>query len=113
MNVPFMRYVHRGNVLNPTQVTVWKINIVLMTNIAVTPIRVFKNANPIMNVLFMKSVHRVDVLKLIQATVLMITIVMMTSIAITRFVKWRSVNTIQIVPAMRHAKIMSVFIFQS
>jgi hypothetical protein len=69
--------------------------------------------NTIMNVLFMKSVHRVDVLKLIQATVLMITIVMMTSIAMTRFVKWRSVNTNQIVPAMRHAKTMSVFIFQS
>jgi hypothetical protein len=108
-----MRPVHREHVLNPTQVTVWKINIVLMTNIAVTPIRVFKNANPIMNVLFMKSVHRVDVLKLIQATVLMITIVMMTSIAMTRFVKWRSVNTIQIVTAMKCAKIMSAFIIQS
>lgn len=69
--------------------------------------------NTIMNVLFMKSVHQVNVLNPTQATVWRINIVLMMSIAMTMFVKWRSVNTVQIVPAMRHAKTMSVFIFQS
>jgi hypothetical protein len=35
MNVLFMKSVHRVNVLNPTQATVWRIDIVLKTNIAV------------------------------------------------------------------------------